>query len=145
MIYRLSPEIYFATAYAAMTFGLEHNILLAVAKVESNMDNHVIGDGGHSVGAFQLHDQGAGAEMTVAQRMDWGTSARKAAEYLSQLWESTGTMQDALSAYNQGFGSWEKNGQQLNRPYVDAVNKAWMGFDRAGVTWLLSADNLLRW
>src|SRR5215468_11883315 len=40
------------------------------AKAESNWNTDAIGDNGHSVGLWQMHDQGLGAGMTVAERAD---------------------------------------------------------------------------
>ena len=44
--------------------------LLANAKGESNFNSGAIGDDGHSVGLFQLHDRGGGTGMSVAQRQN---------------------------------------------------------------------------
>jgi hypothetical protein len=54
-----------------MGFTREQTVAcLATMLVESRGDHRRIGDGGHSVGLFQLHDRGEGAGMSVAQRMN---------------------------------------------------------------------------
>ncbi|MCK6544408.1 transglycosylase SLT domain-containing protein [Myxococcota bacterium] len=46
------------------------NFVLTMMKVESGGNPNAIGDNGHSVGLFQMHDQGAGHGMSVEQRKD---------------------------------------------------------------------------
>lgn len=46
------------------------NYVLAMMKVESGGNPEAIGDNGHSVGLFQMHDQGAGHGMSVEARKD---------------------------------------------------------------------------
>lgn len=53
---------------------------VANAYAESRLDPDASGDGGHSIGLFQLHDQGAGAGMSVAERRDPTLNARRALE-----------------------------------------------------------------
>jgi hypothetical protein len=54
----------------AQSLGIDPAIALATASLESRFNPNAIGDSGHSVGLFQLHDQGEGAGMSVAQRED---------------------------------------------------------------------------
>jgi soluble lytic murein transglycosylase-like protein len=54
----------------ATSLGIDPAIALATAYVESKWNPNAIGDNGHSVGLFQLHDQGEGAGMSVSQRSD---------------------------------------------------------------------------
>lgn len=44
------------------------------AYAESRLDPRAVGDRGRAVGLFQLHDKGAGAGLSVAQRQDPGTN-----------------------------------------------------------------------
>ncbi len=46
------------------------NFVLTMMKVESGGNPNAIGDNGHSVGLFQLHDRGVGHGMSVEQRKD---------------------------------------------------------------------------
>lgn len=59
-----------AVVTAAIRNGMDPIIALALAKAESGLNPRAVGDQGHSVGLFQLHDQGQGAGMSVAQRQD---------------------------------------------------------------------------
>jgi hypothetical protein len=52
----------------ANSLGIDPAIALADAYVESKFNANAIGDNGHSVGLFQLHDAGEGAGMSIAQR-----------------------------------------------------------------------------
>lgn len=60
----------------ANELGVDPKLALAIAKQESGLDPMAIGDGGHSVGLFQLNDQGEGAGMSVADRQNAETNAR---------------------------------------------------------------------
>jgi murein DD-endopeptidase MepM/ murein hydrolase activator NlpD len=62
----------------AQSLGIPADLALATAYVESKFNPAAIGDSGHSVGLFQLHDQGEGYGMSVAQREDPATNARVA-------------------------------------------------------------------
>src|SRR5262249_261868 len=64
-----------ALARAAQDAGVPYNVALAVAMAESGLNPKARGDGGHSIGLFQLNDQGEGAGMSVAQREDPYTNA----------------------------------------------------------------------
>lgn len=67
-----------AIAQAAAENGVPLMLALAIAQVESGLNPNAIGDNGHSVGLYQLNDQGEGAGMSVAQRQDPLTNARVA-------------------------------------------------------------------
>ena len=57
-------------AEVAREKGVPVTLALAIAQVESGLNPDAIGDGGHSVGLFQLNDRGEGAGMSVADRED---------------------------------------------------------------------------
>lgn len=65
---------------------------LWVIKYESSGYPHAVGDGGASVGLFQLNDNGLGAGMSVAQRRDPEANIRRAAQavYGGQGWAPWG-------------------------------------------------------
>ena len=63
--------------------GVDPALALAVAQQESGFNPSAVGDGGHSVGLFQLHDQGMGYGMGNA-RYDPETNARVAIHSLKQ-------------------------------------------------------------
>lgn len=71
--------------------GAKYNVpplfLKAVMLIESGGDPGAIGDNGHSVGLFQLHDQGYGHGMGDA-RFDPETNADRAARGLSEAWQA---------------------------------------------------------
>lgn len=60
----------------ARELGVDPKLALAIAQQESGLNPMAIGDGGHSVGLFQLNDAGEGAGMSVAARQDAETNAR---------------------------------------------------------------------
>lgn len=51
-------------------------ILAAGAYAESGWNPRAVGDGGHSIGIFQMHDRGAGAGLSVEQRQDPNVQAQ---------------------------------------------------------------------
>jgi len=114
--------------------NLTVNQVLAVAWVESRGNPGAIGDDGHSLGVWQLHDEGAGSGMTDAERVDLLTSTRVAIGWLSELVNETGTFRSAVSAYNQGLAGWRKRGGSFNKVYVDRVRCMVKQLDGDGVT-----------
>lgn len=60
----------------AAQYGVDPALALAVAQTESGLDPNRVGDNGHSVGLFQLHDQGMGAGMGDS-RYDARTNAER--------------------------------------------------------------------
>lgn len=60
--------------------GITYPPAIAAAMVnaykESGWNHRATGDGGHSIGLFQLNDWGAGHDMTVEARQDPATNAR---------------------------------------------------------------------
>lgn len=50
------------------------------AYAESGLNPNAVGDGGRSVGLFQLHERGGGAGMTVEQRKDPAQNTRRIIE-----------------------------------------------------------------
>jgi hypothetical protein len=60
--------------------GFLTKVMVAGALTESSGNTDAVGDGGHSIGIFQLHDQGLGHGMTAAQRRDPDLSTRRMLE-----------------------------------------------------------------
>ena len=58
-----------AQQYSQQT-GVPAEIFLAAIQAESGGNPLASGDGGHSIGLFQLHDRGAGYGLSVTQRQD---------------------------------------------------------------------------
>lgn len=116
------PEIIRAAIVThAAANGLSVELVGAVCYQESGFNPTVIGDNGHSVGLMQLHDQGAGAGMSVAERQNIDINLGTGTRYLRAMIDVTGTTEDGLSAYNQGLYGWRQNGRATNWVYVDAV------------------------
>lgn len=71
--------------------GAKYNVpplfLKAVMLAESGGDPHAVGDNGHSVGLFQLHDQGYGYGMGDL-RFDPEANADRAARGLAEAWHA---------------------------------------------------------
>jgi len=91
--------------------GQKYNVpplfLKSVMLIESGGQPDAVGDGGHSVGLFQLHDQGYGAGMGDS-RFDPEANADRAARGLAEAWhagERAGyTGEHAVrAAYNYSF------------------------------------------
>jgi soluble lytic murein transglycosylase-like protein len=120
-MYHIHPAILAAAEAHGKQFYIAPELILAVCMQESNLDPWAVGDGGHSIGLMQLHDQGAGAGMSIAERNDPWTNIEHGTQYLANCYQASKTWPDALSAYNQGVGGWQKNGRGVNQAYVDAV------------------------
>lgn len=72
--------------------GFSPNLALAAvvnAQAESALDNKAIGDGGASVGLFQLHERGGGRGMSVADRQDPTLNARRMVQETKAAWNAT--------------------------------------------------------
>jgi hypothetical protein len=58
----------------ATDYGQKYNVppifILSLIQAESRGNPQAVGDGGHSVGLFQLHDQGVGSGLSVSRRHD---------------------------------------------------------------------------
>ncbi|MCC6420579.1 MAG: transglycosylase SLT domain-containing protein [Gemmataceae bacterium] len=108
--------------------GRKYNVpplfLKAVMLAESGGQPDAVGDSGHSVGLFQLHDQGYGAGMGDA-RYDPETNADRAARGLAEAWhagERAGFSNEhaVRAAYNYSFnpgGGWAYQGDSVVRHY----------------------------
>jgi soluble lytic murein transglycosylase-like protein len=106
--------------------GQKYNVpptfLKAVMLSESGGQPDAVGDQGHSVGLFQLNDQGYGAGMGDS-RFDPTTNADRAAKGLSEAWHAvekagyTGE-QEVRAAYDYSFnpgGGWAYQGDSVVR------------------------------
>ena len=108
--------------------GQKYNVppmfLKAVMMIESGGRPDAVGDSGHSVGLFQLHDMGYGHGMGDA-RFDPEANADRAARGLAEAWqagERAGfTGEHAIrAAYNYSFnpgGGWAYQGDALVAAY----------------------------
>jgi hypothetical protein len=69
----------------AQKHGIPPEVALALAKYESGIDPTRPGDGGHSIGLYQLYDAGLGAGMSVADREDPEKNAEVALAHLAMV------------------------------------------------------------
>lgn len=67
-----------AITQAALEYGVDPNLAIATAQVESGLNPSAVGDGGTSYGLFQLHRGGELGSMTPQQAFDPLTNARRA-------------------------------------------------------------------
>ena len=108
--------------------GQKYNVpplfLKAVMLSESGGRPDAVGDSGHSVGLFQLHDQGYGSGMGDA-RYDPETNADRGAKGLAEAWHAGDKAGFAgehavRAAYNYSFnpgGGWAYQGDSVVRHY----------------------------
>lgn len=82
--------------------GARYNVppllLKSVMLIESGGDPSAVGDNGHSVGLFQLHDQGYGYGMGDA-RFDPEANADRAARGLAESWHDVTVRQGLIGEY----------------------------------------------
>jgi hypothetical protein len=74
----------------AQQYGVDPNLAIAVARLETagTFDPTIPGDGGHSIGLFQLSDKGEGAGMSVAARSDPVANATIAIKQIANVMKS---------------------------------------------------------
>ena len=105
-------------------FNVPPLFLKAVMLSESGGRPDAVGDNGHSVGLFQLHDQGYGAGMGDT-RYDPETNADRGARGLAEAWHAGDKAgfsgENAVrAAYNYSFnpgGGWAYQGDSVVRHY----------------------------
>jgi len=113
--------------YEAATWGtvVPATLLRAVAIVESDEYDTAVGDGGHSLGRFQINE--AHRDDRVKQYGDYDPhdpvqAARVAVGILVDNYAQFKSWPLALSAYNQGAGKTAKKG--VRRDYLRKINIA---------------------
>jgi len=104
--------------------GVPPEFILALIKAESNGNPRAVGDAGHSVGLFQLHDRGVGYGYTVEQRYDPALQfqlmmPRIAAAYQAGVAKGLSGRQLAMFV-----------GQQAERPAAAAVPRYGVAYDQ---------------
>jgi hypothetical protein len=93
---------------------------VANARHESDISNYAIGDSGQSVGLFQLYDRGAGAGMTIEERM----SPRANTQRIIQETKTYGG--PLMEAYRNGASVAELSlifGRDIERPANKGVGR----------------------
>lgn len=142
MPWYLHPLAYAEIWVQAEHFELDYYLIAALIMQESAFRPHVFGDAGLSAGLGQLHDQGAGAPYSREERMDVSRNIEITAAHLRAMIDATGSVEDGLSAYNQGLGGWQQRGRAINQHYVDSV-LAWQRRFAAGGIFRWDADRSL--
>lgn len=104
----------------ANKLGIPPELAIAVAQQESGMDPASIGDQGHSIGLFQLNDQGEGAGMSIAAREDPVTNARIALTQIANVMKQNP---------NQSWGQIAAAAQRPADPtgYASSIDNAIVG------------------
>jgi hypothetical protein len=91
-----------AITQAAHEYGVDPNLALATATVESGLNPTAVGDGGTSFGLFQLHRGGELGSMSPQQAFDPLTNARRAlSEFANVLKVHPGISGGTLAALAQ--------------------------------------------
>lgn len=108
----------------ARTRGVDPALAVAVARQESSLNPNAVGDGGKSLGLFQLGAAAAqDAGLDPEHRQDVGANIEGGVEYLRQsLRRAGGQVPLALDYYNKGPGL--RGG---DRQYVDHVMQYYAG------------------
>ncbi len=114
--YELLREI----ALAAEKHGVDLAIIAGIVNQESSFDPEAVGDAGMSFGLMQLHLQGAGSGRDPVWLLEPSNNLDMGTAYYKANLERFGTVNLALSAYNQGGAGLERNGV-INQHYVAKV------------------------
>jgi hypothetical protein len=67
------------------------------AKAESNLNPSAVGDGGKSIGLFQLHESGGGKGMSREQRMDPVLNTKRIIQEMRAVWNKSSDSIESLS------------------------------------------------
>ena len=141
MPYYVQPALYFPLCYFAAKYCISADLCLAVVNQESFGDPNAVGDERHSFGLMQEHVEGAGAGYRPADLLSIPHNLEIGIAYLAEMIQKTGTVEDGLSAYNQGLAGWKTFGRAVNADYVKSVLAYRESFRLAG--WDFDHDRLL--
>jgi len=97
-------EIIAIISEEAARVGIAPALALAMAEMESGLNPNAVGDDGHSVGLYQLHDQGMGAGMGDS-RYDPRINAVTALGVLAARIADSSEV-DAIGRHNAGDAGW---------------------------------------
>ena len=118
---RIHPDLYREMLLQRAEYQLDRELIVALWWVESRLNPLAVGDANMSAGLGQLYQGGAGAGYSLSALLEVSTNARLSAQYLAKMISETGTVEDGLSAYNQGLQGWRERGIAANRDYVQAI------------------------
>lgn len=137
--------LYDVVAAIAADLEVPRELVLAVILQESSGWPDAIGDGGHSIGLMQLHDQGAGSGMPADVRKNIYRNINQGVAYLYDNYNDTGDWDDALACYNMGYQGWLNAGQPRETAYTVAVNAYRDRILREGCERPIACDQLIWW
>lgn len=86
-------------------YGVRYDLVVALIEKESGYKFDKVGDNGHSIGYMQIYEECHRDRMerlNVTDLMNPYQNVLVGIDYLSELIERYGTIQDALAAYNYG-------------------------------------------
>lgn len=112
---------------AAARYGVDWQLVVAIAWRESSLDPSAIGDNGRSIGLMQVKIATAewinqGRPVTQNQLLDPEFNLDVAVRYLKyQIDRYHGNIRDAVAAYNHGSHHENLSGVDVNKAYVDGV------------------------
>lgn len=107
--------------------NFDPDLILALKKVESNINPKAIGDGGRSFGLMQIQyttAKGLGFKGKAKDLLDPYTNMKYGCMYLSKMYEkSDRNVYMALMAYNAGPNALKRKykGDWVNHPYVGKI------------------------
>ena len=105
---------------ASAKYGVDVDLLKAVAKTESNFDTNAVSSAG-AVGVMQLMPATA-ESLGVTNRSDAYQNIMGGAKYLASLLDQTdGDVETALAGYNAGMGNVKKYGKEKYSGYYKKV------------------------
>ncbi len=106
----------------AEAYKLDPKVVKAIIKVESGGDENAVGDNGNSVGLMQIQPRFNAHRLKEGESLlDPQVNIRVGCELLSELMEKYGTLDEALTAYNAGHDT--GNREYANRVYEEMKNK----------------------
>jgi len=110
----------YAIQYSQQT-GVPAEIILSLIQAESGGNQYIVGDGGASVGLFQLHERGVGAGLTVEQRYDPATQFDLMAPRIKAAYEqgvALGLVGRDLAVYTGYYAEKPAAGGEANYAYA---------------------------
>ena len=116
------------TYYVCKQYGVRYDLVVALIEKESGYKFDKVGDDGHAIGYMQIYEECHRDRMERLNVTDLTNPYQNVLvgiDYLSELIERYGTIQDALAAYNYG----EKGAREhlwSNGVYVYSYNSAIM-------------------
>lgn len=106
----------------AEAYKLDPKVVKAIIKVESGGNVNAVGDNGNSVGLMQVQPRFNAHRLKQGESLlDPQVNVRVGCELLSELIEKYGTLDEALTAYNAGHDT--GNREYANRVYEEMKNK----------------------